>query len=146
MASMRILVIGIASTLATLCWSAYRFTVSIGQFSRACLNGNDWNGSLALDIEIAQRLAFEAILDLPPSFIGHRDAPWHRLAGHAGGNIDGVAPNVELVAFLPDDACHDRTNMDANPDRPAKLSVDRRSGHLETAKHRRFQRVICGLE
>jgi hypothetical protein len=47
------------------------------QSSYSCfpLNGNDPNGSLALDFEFAQRLAFEAIPDLKPSFIGHRDSP-----------------------------------------------------------------------
>jgi len=47
------------------------------QSSYSCfpLNGNDPDGSLALDFEFAQRLAFEPIPDLKPSFIGHRDSP-----------------------------------------------------------------------
>jgi hypothetical protein len=67
--------------------------------SGACLNGDNSNGSLAFDLKVAKRLALEAILDLTPTFIGHRDAPWHRLAGHAGGNIYGVAPMLGVEGW-----------------------------------------------
>ena len=36
--------------------------------------------------------------------MGHGYAPWHCFASHAGSDVDGVAPNVELVALLADNA------------------------------------------
>ena len=78
----------------------------IGRFSSACLNGDDSNGSLAFDLEVAERLAFEAVLDLTPGIMGHRDAAWHRLAGHAGRNIYGVAPKrAPKFGRFPSDPC-----------------------------------------
>src|ERR1700722_9762529 len=79
----------------------------IGGRSCFSVHGNNWNDSLALDFEFAQRLSLETILDPRPHFTGHRYAAWHRLAGHACGDIDGVTPNVELVTLLSNNASDD---------------------------------------
>src|SRR5581483_9647470 len=64
----------------------------------------DGNRSLALDLDLAERLAFEGRRDLLPYLLGGGHASRRAHAHHARGDIDRVAPDVELIALLADHA------------------------------------------
>ena len=72
--------------------------------SAAWSQAKDGDRSLALDVELAERLALEGRGDLLPNLLGGGDAARRAHADHARRDIDGVSPDVELVALLADDA------------------------------------------
>ena len=80
--------------------------------------------------------------NLLEDLLGGGDASRRAHADHAGGDIDGVAPDIELIALLTDDAGNDRTGMNADPDLPAEMGIDQGRGHLQPAANRRADRIV----
>src|SRR4029453_331798 len=92
--------------------------------------------AFAFDVKLAEGLAVEGRGDLLEDFLGGSDASRRAHADHARGDIDRVAPDVELIALLSHPAGHHRPGMDADSHLPAEMGVDQGRGHLEPPANR----------
>ena len=68
--------------------------------------------------------------DLIADLLSGGDASGRAHANHPRRDIDGVAPDVELIALLADDAGDHGARMNSDPDLPAEMGVDQGRGHL----------------
>src|SRR6266581_2986606 len=57
-------------------------------------------GPLAFDFEFTQRVALKSAGDFVPDVLGECDAALASLTRHPRGDVDRVAPDIELVALL----------------------------------------------
>src|SRR6478672_1305804 len=85
---------------------------------------------LALYLQLTERPTFEVGRDQVPNVSRYRDAPGLSLGHHARGDVDRIAPDVELIPFLSHDPGDDRPGVNAGPDRPSQVGVDQGRGHL----------------
>src|SRR3990170_1311716 len=87
-----------------------RGATSYRQFSNSSAaesQAEDRDRAFAFDVELAQGLAVESRSDQVEGLLGGGDAPRRAHADHAGGDVDRVAPDVELIALLAYDAGDD---------------------------------------
>src|SRR5262249_13499058 len=109
-------------------------------------NAEHCNRALALDVHLAKSFGLEARRHLLPNRFGHCDISGLRLVRHAGRDVDGVAPNVELIALLPYYSADNRTGMHADPDLPTEAGIDQRGCHLQSAANGRADRILDLVE